>query len=192
MITAIIMASGLSKRMGENKLLLKYKDKTIIEYVFDEISKVEFKEVIVVSSYDEIKDISKKYNYKYIENKRNYIGQSESIRLGINNSKESFGYMFFVGDQPLIDSKYINKMIEVFNENKDFIIIPRYKDRKGNPVIFPESKREELLSLTEDEKGKKVITNLCKIKYVDVSEYMLFDIDTKKDYIQLGGIYEKD
>lgn len=192
MITAIIMASGLSKRMGENKLLLKYKDKTIIEYVLDEVSKVEFKEVIVVSLYNEIKEISKKYNYKYIENKKNYIGQSESIRLGINNSKQSFGYMFFVGDQPLIDSKYINKMIEVFNEHKDFIIIPRYKNRKGNPVIFPESKREELLSLKEDEKGKKVITNSCKIKYVDVSEYMLFDIDTKKDYIQLGGIYEKD
>lgn len=192
MITAIIMASGLSKRMGENKLLLKYKDKTIIEYVLDEVSKVDFKEVIVVSSYNEIKEISKKYNYKYIENKKNYIGQSESIKLGINNSKESLGYMFFVGDQPLIDSNYINKMIEVFNENKDFIIIPKYKDRKGNPVIFPKSKREELLSLKEDEKGKKVITNSCNIKYVDVSEYMLFDIDTKKDYIQLGGIYEKD
>lgn len=192
MITAIIMASGLSKRMGENKLLLKYKDKTIIEYVLDEVSKVDFKEVIVVSSYNEIKEISKKYNYKYIENKKNYIGQSESIKLGINNSKESLGYMFFVGDQPLIDSKYINKMIEVFNESKDFIIIPRYKDKKGNPVIFPKSKRGELLRLKEDEKGKKVITNSCNIKYVDVSEYMLFDIDTKKDYIQLGGIYEKD
>ncbi len=70
MITAIIMASGLSKRMGENKLLLKYKDKTIIEYVFDEISKVEFKEVIVVSSYDEIKDISKKYKKKKKKNKK--------------------------------------------------------------------------------------------------------------------------
>ncbi|WP_195940348.1 molybdenum cofactor cytidylyltransferase [Romboutsia sp. 1001713B170131_170501_G6] len=192
MITAIIMASGLSKRMGENKLLLKYKDKTIIEYVLDEVSKVDFKEVIVVSSYNEIKEISKKYNFKYIENKKNYIGQSESIKLGINNSKESLGYMFFVGDQPLIDSNYINKMIEVFNENKDFIIIPRYKDKKGNPVIFPKSKRGELLRLKEDEKGKKVITNSCNIKYVDVSEYMLFDIDTKKDYIQLGGIYEKD
>lgn len=192
MITAIIMASGLSKRMGENKLLLKYKDKTIIEYVLDEVSKVDFKEVIVVSSYNEIKEISKKYNFKYIENKKNYIGQSESIKLGINNSKESLGYMFFVGDQPLIDSKYINKMIEVFNESKDFIIIPRYKDKKGNPVIFPKSKRGELLRLKEDEKGKKVITNSCNIKYVDVSEYMLFDIDTKKDYIQLGGIYEKD
>ena len=35
-----------------------------------------------------------------------------------------------------------------------------------------------------------------KTAYEDVGEkdlgYMLFDIDTKKDYIQLGGIYEKD
>lgn len=185
MITAIIMASGLSSRMGKNKLLLKYNNKPIIEYVFKAVKKSNFNEVIVVSQYNEIKNLSKEYDFKYVHNENANIGQSESIKLGILNSKKSHGYMFFVGDQPFIDTKYIEKMINTFNENKQYIIIPRYKNKSGNPVIFPNNKRNELLNLKNDEKGKKVITKTSKIKYVDVSKNMLFDIDTTEDYKKL-------
>ena len=186
MITSIIMASGLSTRMGKNKLLLNYNNKLIIEYVFEVAKKINFYEVIVVSQYNEIENLSKQYNFRYIHNKNANIGQSESIRLGILNSKESKGYMFFVGDQPFLDEKCIKKMINTFNEDKEYTIIPRYKNKTGNPVIFPYNKRSELLNLKGDEKGKKVITKISKIKYIDVSESMLFDIDTKEDYKKLG------
>ncbi|MGL4911233.1 MAG: molybdenum cofactor cytidylyltransferase [Romboutsia sp.] len=185
MITAIIMASGLSTRMGENKLLLSYQDKPIIQHVFENIKKCNFYEVIVVSKYNEIKKISKDYNFKYLHNENSEIGQSESIKLGILNSKKCDGYMFFVGDQPLLDYKYIENMITVFNEDKDYIIIPYNNKKNGNPVIFPFSKRSELLNLENDEKGKKIISETSNIKYIEVSEDMLFDIDTKEDYKKL-------
>ncbi|HSQ90338.1 molybdenum cofactor cytidylyltransferase [Romboutsia sp.] len=191
MITAIIMASGLSSRMGENKLLLNYNNKPIIEYVFKAVKKSNFNEVIVVSQYNEIEKLSKEYKFKYIHNENANTGQSESIKLGTLNSKKSDGYMFFVGDQPFIDIKHIETMIKTFNENKEYIIIPRYKNKSGNPVIFPYNKINELLNLKNDEKGKKVITKTSKIKYVDVSENMLFDIDTKEDYKKLGVGNEK-
>ncbi|MFR1384826.1 MAG: molybdenum cofactor cytidylyltransferase, partial [Clostridioides difficile] len=57
----------------------------------------------------------------------------------------------------------------------------------GNPVIFPYSKKEELLALKEDEKGKTILKNSSKIKYVEVPKEMLFDIDTKMDYERIGG-----
>ena len=186
MIIAIIMASGLSSRMGKNKLLLQYNNKPIIEYVFKAIEKSSLNEVIVVSQYNEIKNLSEEYNFKYVHNQNANIGQSESIKLGILNSKKADGYMFFVGDQPFVNAKYIEKMIKIFNENKEFIIIPRYKAKTGNPVIFPYNKINELLNLKNDEKGKQVITKTSKIKYIDVSESMLFDIDTKEDYKKLG------
>ncbi|MGL4730176.1 MAG: molybdenum cofactor cytidylyltransferase [Clostridium sp.] len=184
-ITAIIMASGLSTRMGSNKLLLNYKNEPIIQYVFEAVKNCLFHEVIVISQYDEIKKISENYKFKYVHNKKSDIGQSESIKLGILNSKPCDGYMFFVGDQPLIDEIYIKNMIFAFYKNLDYIIIPKCKNKTGNPVIFPFSKKEELLKLKNDEKGKKIINKTSNIKYIEVPESMLFDIDTKEDYKKL-------
>ena len=70
MINAIIMASGLSKRMGENKLLLKYKNIPLVEHVLKEIKKCDFNEVILVSQYEEVLNLGKKYNFKIIKNEK--------------------------------------------------------------------------------------------------------------------------
>ncbi|MEG2740587.1 molybdenum cofactor cytidylyltransferase [Clostridium sp.] len=188
MVNAIIMASGLSKRMDENKLLLDFNGIPMIEHTFKKISECYFNEVIVVSHYREVIDLSEKYKFKSVFNKNAYIGQSESIKLGVLNSSKCNGYMFFVGDQPFIDDFYINKMIDKFNEDKNYIIIPKFKNKIGNPVIFPYNKRNQLLTLTNDEKGKKIINKSDNIKYISVSENMLIDIDNKVDYEKNRGV----
>jgi len=43
------------------------------------------------------------------------------------------------------------------------------------------------MNLQNDEKGKKVIVQSSKIKYLEVPEKMLLDIDTREDYKRLGG-----
>ena len=185
MVNAIIMASGFSKRMGANKLLLEYKGIPIIDHILREISKVEFNQVVVVSQYKEILDLGKKYGFIAVYNGNAHVGQSESIKLGILNSSKCDGYMFFVGDQPLIDNMQIKKILYLFEQNKDCIVIPMSNGKKGNPVVFPFHKKEELLMLKNDEKGKKVINTSKKIKYIDVSENMLFDVDTQDDFNKL-------
>lgn len=188
MISAIVMASGFSIRMGKNKLLMQYNDKTIIENTLDILNKYDFKEVIVVSQYQEILKIANTYGFKAILNQNAILGQSESIKLGIMNSQECEGYMFFVGDQPLLNISDVKNIIKYFENNKEYIIIPTYKETKGNPVIFPSSLKDSLLMLKNDEKGKKVINEYDKIKYVKVNKETLMDIDTKKDYDDLINI----
>lgn len=185
MIIAIVMASGFSRRMGENKLLMDFNGKTIIENTFEALKKSDFKEVIVVSQYEEVLKIANKYQFKFVLNDNAQIGQSESIKLGIRNSGKCDGYMFFVGDQPLINNDDLKELINEFEENKEYIVIPRYDNKTGNPVIFPTYLKNNLLSLKNDEKGKKVINEYDKIKYVNVSKYTLLDVDTKLDYENL-------
>lgn len=185
MIIAIVMASGFSRRMGENKLLMDFNGKTIIENTFEALKKCDFKEVIVVSQYEEVLKIANKYQFKFVLNDNAQIGQSESIKLGIRNSGKCDGYMFFVGDQPLINNDDLKELINGFRENKEYIVIPRYDNKTGNPVIFPTCLKNNLLSLKNDEKGKKVINEYDKIKYVNVSKYTLLDVDTKVDYENL-------
>ena len=183
MITAIVMASGFSKRMGLNKLLMKYNDKFLIEYTLEKISQCDFVEKIIVTQYEEIEKLTN--NFKVVINENAHKGQSESIKLGVKSSEKCDGYMFFVADQPLINQKDIEKLIRVFRENKDFIVIPKYKEKHGNPVIYPSLYKEEILRLEGDKGGKSIIKSSNKIKYVEVEEDTLFDIDNKDDFNKL-------
>ena len=183
MITAIVMASGFSKRMGLNKLLMKYNDKFLIEHTLEKITQCDFAEKIIVTQYEEIEKLTD--NFKVVINENAHKGQSESIKLGVKSSEKCDGYMFFVADQPLINQKDIEKLIRVFRENKDFIVIPKYKEKRGNPVIYPSLYKEEILRLEGDKGGKSIIKSSNKIKYVEVEEDTLFDIDNKDDFNKL-------
>ncbi|MDF2672895.1 MAG: hypothetical protein K0R09_1160, partial [Clostridiales bacterium] len=54
MLNAIIMASGFSNRMGSSKLLLTYKDKTLIEHILDKVIDCGFHDIILVARNKEI------------------------------------------------------------------------------------------------------------------------------------------
>ena len=193
LISAIILAAGFSRRMGENKLLMKYNNKFLIEYTLDVISKCSFNDKIIVTQYKRIKEIGEKLNFKVVINEHANKGQSESIKLGIENCKVSEGYMFFVGDQPLLNKDDIEKLIEVFNEDTSYIVIPKYKEHYGNPVIYHKKYKKDILNLEGDKGGKSIIKSSNKIKYVNVCENTLFDIDDIDDFNNLlkkGDIYE--
>lgn len=176
-ISAIIMASGLSRRMGENKLLLEFKGKKIYEWIFDVVEKANIDDIILVSSYDEILEDAKKRKFKAIYNKNNEVGKSESIKLGILNCDNDSSMMFFVADQPLLKVDTVNKLIDKYKENM-LITYPKSEKRRGAPVIFSSKYRKELLQLEFDQGGMMLVKddNKNEVYIDDVRE--LWDIDT--------------
>jgi len=193
-ITAIILASGYSRRMGQNKLLLKYRGKSLIEHTIESIMKCGFAEVIVVAREEEIIEIGNKNGLKVIKNENAVKGISESIKLGVMHAKETEGYMFFTADQPFLDSDTIKGLTVEFTENSAYIIIPRYEGKRGSPVIFPSSFKEDFLKLEGDVGGKAIINkNLEKVKFVEVQDSIkLFDVDTIENYEYILKLGEKD
>lgn len=187
MINAVIMASGSSKRMGRNKLLLTYDGKTLIESILDKVNACGFNDIVLIAKDKEIIKIGNSREIKVVNNKRAELGQSESIKLGIVNSKKADGYAFFTGDQPLMDIDTIRYLMKCFNETKDSIVVPAFNDKRGTPVIFPSKFIAELLSLEGDTGGKGVISkHRDEVKLIEVkSEFLLFDIDTQEDYNRL-------
>lgn len=187
MINALIMASGYGSRMGQNKLLLDYKGKPLIEHTMDRILECNFNDKIVVTQYKEILDLAERKYIKGAYNKNAHLGQSESIKLGIKNLKPGKGYMFFTGDQPLLDVETIGLLIKTFKDNRECIIVPRYRGRRGGPTIFSDTYKEELLLLEGDNGGKKIINkHMNNVVFVEINnEYALQDIDTNEDYNRL-------
>ncbi|MDU6599039.1 NTP transferase domain-containing protein [Finegoldia magna] len=181
-IGAVIMASGLSKRMKTDKLMLKYNDKFIFEYIIDLVVKSNFYDRIVITNNSTIIEYCRNIGIKAINNPNNKIGQSESIKLGVKYFNEMDGICFFVSDQPFLTDFSIEKLTTSFEKGK--ISQLRFANRIGNPVIFSNKFFNELSSLKNDEKGSIVKNNnLNHVKYVDaLYERELMDIDTIDDY----------
>lgn len=187
MITGIIMASGFSKRMGKDKLLLNINGETLLERVIKAVKGSNIDEIIMTYRNHDVKTIGDKYNLNVIYNSNAEEGQSSSIKVGINAAKPyTDGYMFFVADQPFLTSDIINKIIDIFNRNNSMIVMPLYKDKKGNPVVFPSYLKEELLMLNGDVGGREVIMgNLDRVKYIKIDNFSAGqDIDTWDEYMK--------
>ena len=144
MVTGIIMASGFSTRMEDEKLLLQINGLPMVEHVIKSAHLSLLEEIVLIYRRGAVQEIGKRYGLKTVLNPHPERGQSEAIKLGIDRApSESDGYMFFVGDQPYLSHATINGLIDVFNRDKKCIIIPVYSGAHGNPVTFPASLKKE-------------------------------------------------
>lgn len=188
MITGIIMASGFSRRMNRDKLILNFGGELVIEKVIKATKESKLDEVILVYQNESIRDVGHRYNIKTVFNSSPEKGQSESMKLGIRASNlNTRAFMFIVGDQPLLDFKTINKIIEVFNNSEKKIIVPSYNGKKGSPTIFSSKLRDKLLEVEGDKGGRIIIKeNPHEVEYVPIDDYKVgLDIDTWDEYQHL-------
>lgn len=185
-INAIILASGLSKRMGVNKLLLPLGNSTVINHFLRHFPYKLFQKIIFVFSDRQVGDIAAQFPVFLCHNDSPEYGKSRSIHLGLEVCTASDGIMFAVADQPLLKSTTIYKLVNEFKMNSTSIILPEVDGRPGNPVIFPADCAAELQQLRGDSGGRQVIQQHLKrvrsIPFESADEFV--DIDTP-------GIYQK-
>nr|WP_274380966.1 nucleotidyltransferase family protein [Desulforadius tongensis] len=187
------MAAGMSRRMGEPKLLLKLGSKTIIEHVMDNVTGAGVSEVIAVLGAErgQISELLSKYDVKLIYNPRYSAGQGTSVAAGASAASAwSRGIMFLMGDQPLISSGVINYLIDCFINTRPLILRPR---GAGNPTVFDIKLRRELMQLSGDVGGRQVIEKYrTKVTHVPLFPRLLsMDIDTREDYRKILHLWEK-
>ena len=185
MIKAVVLASGFSSRMGENKLLLPFKGKPLIYWILNSIKEINFKEVDVIYVDEKVKDIAKYFGFNTIYNLNASLGQSESVKIALKNY-EGKGIMFFTGDQPLLKSTTIKFMLEEF-EISNKIVIPLYKGQRGMPTIFPNIFFDELRRLKGDTGGRQIIKDhLEKVAFIEIDDiWEGFDVDSPQEYLFL-------
>lgn len=183
-ISGIIMASGESKRFGKrDKLLEEILGKTIIENVCKNALESNLDEIILVYNNKEIANIIDNKEIKKIYNDKPWLGMSRSLKLGVKEAHlETEGYLFLLGDQPYIDKHIINTIVNEFYKSRASIILPRFKGKNSNPVLFPKKFKDELLEVIGDKGGRDLIK-----KHKDSIVLVDFECDKNKDID-----YEKD
>jgi molybdenum cofactor cytidylyltransferase len=194
MISAIILAAGLSSRMGFPKQLLELGDKTLIRIVTENVLASAVDEVVVVTGCreGEVSDAIKDLPVKIIFNPYYEQGQGTSLALGVNAINENTtAFLVFMCDQPFISPSIINTVIKVFNERHSLVLRPIYQDMPGHPVIFSYSLRAELEALKGDEGARQVLKKLGeKVDYLPFQdEAVILDMDTPESYQKLKQVF---
>lgn len=190
-LSIIILASGLSKRMGQNKLLMDFKGKKMYQHCINSVKKCDIKQKIVVSAYDEILDYAKDTgDFTIVKNENQALGQSQSIKMGIATAKPCLGFVFLPSDMPFITDVFLNKLCYFFMQDISCIVVPRIEGKNSMPTIFPFSLYDDLSNISGDIGGREIIkANLSKLRYFDVSDgNILQDIDTMEDFEKYADI----
>ena len=195
MICGIILAAGEGKRMVEVKLTLPLGDKKLIEWVLQAVKLAPLdKYFLVVRPEDkEVIKIGENWGAEIVRNPEYRSGMSSSIRKALYqiSSEVVEGIFILLGDQPLINPSIIYKMLKAFTPGKREIVVPFYRDKQGNPVLFDKYWREELMKLSGDVGGRVLIkAHPERIKRVKIPDESIFlDIDREEDYEKIKSIF---
>lgn len=187
-IAAIILAAGSSSRMGVSKQLLAFQETTLLGHVIENVrgSDVDKMYCTLGAESDLISLSIERYTIETIVNSNYKTGLSSSIIASIRHiENESFdAVMMILGDQPLVDSIYINELLTAFNNSSDKIIASSYANGPGVPVIIPKKYYPNLLQLKDDKGAKEFLTSQNE-NIISFETDSLFDVDTEEDYKKL-------
>jgi len=194
MISGILLAAGASRRMGKPKLLLPWKQATIIEDVVDGYLKSTLSELIVVvgDSKKSIKKVLQSKPVRVVENPLYRQGMGTSIRRGVEAaSRKAEGYLIGLGDQPFISADIIDQLITYFVKEHPGIAVCTYKGKGGHPVIFARKFRRDLRNIRGDIGGRTIINeHPNEVMYIEVgSKSITLDIDTPENYQKLTNLF---
>ena len=189
MITAILLAAGQSKRLkGENKLTKLFKGKPLINHILFSLIKSKVNKIIIVLGFEHLKIKTKLLKSKKINfaiNKNYKKGMSSSIKTGLKKlPKNSKGFLIVLGDMPNITKTTINKICLSITRSDKEIILPKFKNKTGNPIGFKHSMIKNIYKIKGDRGAKNIIKkNNKKIKFLNInSKSILTNLNTKRNF----------
>ena len=166
-ITGIILAGGKSTRMGTDKGLISYKNKTFVEHILSAIQPF-VDEIIIISnlnSYD-------KFELKRYDDLIKNAGPLAGIYTGLYYSNTENNLVVSC-DVPLINKKILQKLIAQINNTSE--VIQLKSNGKNMPLIAIYKKKCEAIFLEElkqeQRKVQKAIKK-CKVKFIFANYYI--------------------
>lgn len=168
----VIMASGLGKRFGRNKLMAELKGKPLIQYALDATEGI-FERRVVVTRHKEVEELCRRQGVPVVFHSLPY--RSDTVRLGLEslgagtdagksgteaeikiappaeNGLE--GCMFCPGDQPMLGRETVASLALCAASGKNTIWRAAWNGQEGSPVLFPAWVFPELLALPEGKGG---------------------------------------
>ena len=186
----VIMASGLGKRFGGNKLMADFDGIPLIARALSATDGI-FARRVVVTRHGDVADLCRNMDVDVILHDRPF--RSDTVRLGIEAVNDMDGCLFCPGDQPLLRRETVMALSLSFANDRESIWRTCHEEQMGSPVLFPRWAFGSLKSLPEGKGGGYVAAqHPDRVKTIPVSDgWELMDADTREQFGELLEIHRK-
>ena len=189
MITALILAAGQSKRMGQPKMLLPWGETTILEKVIATFKAAGIEDILVITGADRervealIGDSARTiFNPDYAEGE-----MLSSVQAGLAGLKpEVEAILIGLGDQPQVRESSVRSVVHAYRESGASLVVPSYKMRRGHPWLVTRPHWDEILHMPVSTSLRNFLNRHAdEIQYVELeTSSILQDLDTPEDYLK--------
>ena len=191
----VVLAAGLSRRLGRNKLLLPMGLKPIIVWTVENALASSLDEVIVVTGHqhEAVEAAVRRLPVRIVHNPDYAQGQSTSVKAGVRESSPwNECFVFFLGDQPLIGADVVTALLARYRRDYPLLVAPVFAGKQGNPVLVSARLRKELLGLTGDSGARPLIERHADaVATVEIDQPAIrMDIDREEDYEACLAVFE--
>jgi molybdenum cofactor cytidylyltransferase len=174
--------------MGKPKALLRVDGQTFIERIVEAFGKTRVGKTVVVLGHhlEEIRKEILRLPVEIIVNADYKKGQLSSLQAAIRriDAEGAEAMLVHLVDLPFVNPELVDRMIEMFRTSGKSIVAPRYRGRRGHPVLFSSRLFGELLSLPVDRAAKEVVRAHQEdtLEVETDEEGVIHDIDTPEEY----------
>ncbi len=193
-IAGILLAAGLARRMGRQKLLLDVRGKAVVRWSAERLA-AHVDELLIVTGHDgdavrtALDDVDARGSRRpvnFVTNPRPEEGQGTSIACGAAALGDDVDAAFVaLGDQPWVPDDVYTTLLGAFRPGIS-IVAPVYRGTQGTPVLFRADVFGELRALGGDTGARPVVMadpgRVCRVVF-DLA--MPDDVDTPEDYARL-------
>jgi molybdenum cofactor cytidylyltransferase len=181
MIAGVLLASGVSRRFGADKLVAALGPRPVVRW------SAEARARAVDATYvggrpraDAVRDALRDLDVRWVENPSAETGMASAIRAGVAAlPAEAEAVVLALADQPLIDPLVIHALVARWRRGGAPAVVPRYDDGLGHPVLFGASLFPALLALQGDRGARAVLDALGdSLAEIEVAGTRPEDVDT--------------
>ena len=187
-VTALVLAAGSSRRLGQPKQLLPYRGKTLLDATLSVVRSVPVAQRIVTvgGAADQVRESVDLDGFEVVVSQQHSQGCSSSIVSALDTvGPSSRGIMLLLGDQPHVQPEAIHLLVEAGLAGHDLAVC-RYADGIGHPFWFGRALFGELAALGGDKAVWKLIeSGRHPVHEVVVPGTIPADVDTWDDYENL-------
>ena len=189
-IGALLLAAGLSQRMGAPKALLPWQGTTLLAYQASTLQRVGLNPVLVILGHraEELKPhLPSDAGVRHLLNPDYLQGKTTSLTAGlgaIDRSKTDAVLVLNV-DQPRSPRTLEIILGEHRESTPHLITIPTYRGKGGHPIILSMKLLDEIMAVSEEDQGLKGVVRRHRkdTRLVEMgSAEVLMDLNSEKDY----------
>jgi molybdenum cofactor cytidylyltransferase len=193
-MAGIVLAAGMSLRLGSAKQLVRVGGQCLLDSVLDEALASCLDRIVLVLGHRAgevtaaLKERDDRDRLRILINPAYRDGISSSIRTGMESVQDTFSaIMIILGDQPFVRANLINLLIRRFRSSEKDICVPVCRGRRGHPVIIGRLFYDAVMSTTGDVGARNILrSNPESVLGVEFSDSRIFfDVDTQADITHL-------